>query len=305
MDSLGALDLERANSARQNTLKSDSLVSDNSLTRNKSNPASPIDGEANSNEDARLKTAQNKTAIENAQRILNRQDRLYREYADQSAQLARDIDRLNRRLETNRRQSRNNYYPVPIPYNNSQNSNKPVASVPIKVTDTVYVRDTIYSLHSDTLKKVISLSAMKQDAVDNQVRDTIKISDTVVIKNPAKQMSFDYTTMPEIIVLFGIGKSDVLPVYDSQLNFVAGILKKNPLLHALISGHTDSSGSKAINQKLSLERAQAVAGYLVNKGISQDQMILESFSSKDPAVTGAGKTARSQNRRVVLKLLEK
>ena len=56
------------------------------------------------------------------------------------------------------------------------------------------------------------------------------------------------------------------------LDIVAGIMEKYGNTDFIIEGHTDTSGPKSFNQKLSEMRANAVKDYLVNKGISEDQL---------------------------------
>jgi outer membrane protein OmpA-like peptidoglycan-associated protein len=188
--------------------------------------------------------------------------------------------------------------PITVPYNNSGYTNKQgppqittatVANVaPIKKTDTVYIRDTVTIVPAaDTVTHVVTKKSQP---------------DTVFIKDSLKQPSFNYAALPEDIVLFGVGKSDVQPIYDTRLNFIADILNKTPGLQVIVTGHTDATGSKAINEKLSLQRAEAVSYFLMNKGVSKKQITIKSLSSEKPAVTGGTPTARSQNRRVSIKL---
>ena len=65
-----------------------------------------------------------------------------------------------------------------------------------------------------------------------------------------------------------------------------------------IYGHTDSSGNDAINQPLSEKRAQSVADYLKNCGISSSRMTVEGKSSSMPVADNATKEGKAQNRRV-------
>ena len=77
-----------------------------------------------------------------------------------------------------------------------------------------------------------------------------------------------------------------------------------------ISGHTDSKGDDAYNQKLSEERAQAVVTHLITNGISADRMIAKGYGKTMPAAANKkvnGKDnpeGRQLNRRVELKITE-
>ncbi|MBF0209885.1 MAG: OmpA family protein [Desulfamplus sp.] len=101
-------------------------------------------------------------------------------------------------------------------------------------------------------------------------------------------------------LLFDFDKSDIKPSGYADLDNVVSILNKNPNLKIDIQGHTDSKGSDAYNQSLSMRRAKAVEGYLLNKGISQDRMKCEGYGESMPAASNDTEFGRSLNRRVQL-----
>ena len=57
-----------------------------------------------------------------------------------------------------------------------------------------------------------------------------------------------------------------------ELNRIIRLMKENPTMRVEISGHTDNIGTDKANQKLSMQRAQSVVEYLINKGISKDRL---------------------------------
>jgi outer membrane protein OmpA-like peptidoglycan-associated protein len=65
-----------------------------------------------------------------------------------------------------------------------------------------------------------------------------------------------------------------------------------------IAGHTDSRGSKKINQKLSLDRATTVLNYLVNRGITPGRLIAKGYGSARPKATNKTAKGRLKNRRI-------
>ena len=65
-----------------------------------------------------------------------------------------------------------------------------------------------------------------------------------------------------------------------------------------VEGHTDSTGSKAINRKLSQERATAVADYLGNNGIGEEKVNAVGYGFEKPIASNKSRTGRMQNRRV-------
>ena len=103
-------------------------------------------------------------------------------------------------------------------------------------------------------------------------------------------------------VLFETNQYDILPISFPYLDSLAkGILSLN-IKYVIISGHTDSIGSEINNQKLSLNRAEAVKQYLVSKNISTDKIKTEGKGSSKPLVPNNTSENRSLNRRVEMVL---
>jgi OOP family OmpA-OmpF porin len=76
------------------------------------------------------------------------------------------------------------------------------------------------------------------------------------------------------------------------------LLAAHPMARAEIVGHTDSGGSEEYNQALSEARAQAVADFLVEGGVSREQLIVEGDGELFPIATNETEEGRAQNRRV-------
>ena len=68
-------------------------------------------------------------------------------------------------------------------------------------------------------------------------------------------------------------------------------------------GHTDSVGSAAYNQKLSLKRAEAVKAYIISKGIEPNRVYTEGKGAKQPIADNKTKAGRSKNRRVEIEVV--
>ncbi len=92
----------------------------------------------------------------------------------------------------------------------------------------------------------------------------------------------------------------IKPQAFDPLDQIADVLKTHPQITVKVQGHTDSIGTKAYNDALSLRRAQAVKAYLTDKGIHGDRLILEGFGHSKPAVSNTTAKGRSLNRRVEL-----
>jgi outer membrane protein OmpA-like peptidoglycan-associated protein len=105
-------------------------------------------------------------------------------------------------------------------------------------------------------------------------------------------------SMPD--VLFDTGKADLQAVARERLAKVAGILLSYPDIRVEIDGFTDSTGSAEFNQRLSQERAQAVATYLGSQGVNLSAMTERGFGEDQPVASNDTASGRQQNRRVEL-----
>lgn len=101
-------------------------------------------------------------------------------------------------------------------------------------------------------------------------------------------------------VLFQTGKSSLSAAAEAGLSKVAYNLKQFPETDVTIVGYTDNTGSEAVNQKLSLERAQSVMNYLISQGIPADRLKAEGDGWNNPIASNATAEGRAQNRRVEL-----
>ena len=106
-------------------------------------------------------------------------------------------------------------------------------------------------------------------------------------------------------ILFNTGKSTFKSGVTEKIDVIAKVMNKNPKANFLIEGHTDSTGSAAINDKLSKERAMAVKDYLVKKGIDTTRLDAQGFGQNQPIASNKTADGRSQNRRVVVKVTNK
>jgi outer membrane protein OmpA-like peptidoglycan-associated protein len=99
-------------------------------------------------------------------------------------------------------------------------------------------------------------------------------------------------------VLFDTGKFDLRPIAREKLARLGGIVLAHPGLKLDIEGHTDSTGSDALNQKLSDQRADSVRKYLIEQGLPETSLIAVGFGSSMPVADNATAAGRQQNRRV-------
>ena len=89
----------------------------------------------------------------------------------------------------------------------------------------------------------------------------------------------------------------------ARLDDLVGKLKAVNLEVIIAIGHTDSIGSKAYNQKLSVRRANAVKAYLVSKGIAANRIYTEGKGETQPVADNRTKEGRAKNRRVEIEVV--
>jgi outer membrane protein OmpA-like peptidoglycan-associated protein len=86
------------------------------------------------------------------------------------------------------------------------------------------------------------------------------------------------------------------------LDQVIAYIKANPSMKFEIGGHTDNTGGKGLNQRLSYDRAKSVYFYLISKGISKSRLSYEGYGSTFPIAPNTTAEGKAKNRRIELKL---
>ena len=96
-------------------------------------------------------------------------------------------------------------------------------------------------------------------------------------------------------------KSNLQPVLDQ---FAQG-LNSQPNTEVRIVGHTDSTGSDAINNPLSVNRAVSARDYLASRGVSAQRIAIDGRGSREPVADNNSETGRTANRRIEIFLAER
>jgi len=105
-------------------------------------------------------------------------------------------------------------------------------------------------------------------------------------------------------VNFELGKAVLLPISREILQEVARSLVTNPQVRVEVAGHTDSTGSVAVNERLSLARAESVKAFLIENGVAAERMEVQGYASTQPVATNRTVSGRAQNRRVELRRID-
>jgi outer membrane protein OmpA-like peptidoglycan-associated protein len=104
-------------------------------------------------------------------------------------------------------------------------------------------------------------------------------------------------TMPGQVV-FAVGKSTLLPSARRRLDQVSQVLKGSFVQKIVVEGHTDSTGTSELNQRLSEQRAATVRDYLVSKGVPRGQIESHGLGDGHPVTDNRTPESRAENRRV-------
>ncbi|HET8613242.1 MAG TPA: OmpA family protein [Sphingomonas sp.] len=103
-------------------------------------------------------------------------------------------------------------------------------------------------------------------------------------------------------ITFATNSYTIEPPFQATLDKVARTLADYPQTFVDVYGFTDSTGTDAINQPLSENRARSVADYLSSHGVNPARIAIRGYGSAYPVASNATPEGRAQNRRVEIKL---
>ncbi len=109
-------------------------------------------------------------------------------------------------------------------------------------------------------------------------------------------------SLPDI--LFDTNKATLKQNAQVAMGKLAGIVSVFPNINLRVEGHTDSTGTDAINDRLSRERANAVVSFLEGQGVAARRLTAEGYGSKIPVADNGTVDGRARNRRVEIILAE-
>ena len=109
----------------------------------------------------------------------------------------------------------------------------------------------------------------------------IKVGESVILNN----------------IFFESDKYELKGESSSELGVITKLMEKNPTLKIEIGGHTDNTGTEALNQKLSENRAKSVYDYLVSHGVSAARLSFKGYASSKPVADNNKLEGKAKNRR--------
>lgn len=106
-------------------------------------------------------------------------------------------------------------------------------------------------------------------------------------------------------ISFDTGRADIKPNLRPILDQFASGLSGQPNTEVRIIGHTDSTGSAAVNDPLSTQRAAATRDYLAQRGVDPQRVMIAGHGEREPVADNSTDAGRARNRRVEIYLAER
>ena len=134
------------------------------------------------------------------------------------------------------------------------------------------------------------------DRKEKRLREELQGTGVDVNRNPDGSINM---VMPS--VTFATNSSTIQGQFQGALNDVAKVLREDGTANQLaivVHGHTDNTGSDAVNNPLSQNRANSVKNYLSAQGISSSRITARGYGSTSPVADNSTASGREQNRRV-------
>ena len=105
-------------------------------------------------------------------------------------------------------------------------------------------------------------------------------------------------------ISFDTGRADVKPNFRPILDQFAASLVQNPATTVTIIGHTDSTGTDAVNNPLSVNRAASTRDYITARGVAASRISIDGRGSREPVASNDTTENRAKNRRVEIFVAE-
>ncbi|MDR0637764.1 MAG: OmpA family protein [Spirochaetaceae bacterium] len=162
--------------------------------------------------------------------------------------------------------------------------------------------DTTIEFRAKGIAEIVESEMMDREETVLQVAEEIErldIPGTTVKETP------EGITLSLDNIQFEPDSDRFLPGEEAKLDKIAALLARFKDRDLLIGGHTAMAGTKEDRDRLSLERAEAVASYLIRQGVrSTGNIVTRGYGADRPIASNATDAGRQQNRRVEITILE-
>jgi outer membrane protein OmpA-like peptidoglycan-associated protein len=146
---------------------------------------------------------------------------------------------------------------------------------------------------TDSANQQAAMSSQQADAANARASD---LANELAALHAQKTDRGTVFTLGDVV--FATGKADLKPGAMANFDRLATALSKQTDRHVTIEGHTDSVGSEDSNMSLSQRRADAVKGYLVNRGVDAGRISAVGKGEGFPVTSNSSAAGRQKNRRV-------
>jgi outer membrane protein OmpA-like peptidoglycan-associated protein len=136
------------------------------------------------------------------------------------------------------------------------------------------------------------------DQQEAELRAEFENAQNVQIEREEKQISLTFKSD----MMFDTGSAAILPGAYGEISRTAKVLNRYPESIILVRGHTDSTGSETMNQKLSEQRADSVKKNLVSQNVNPDRILTVGYGETSPVANNDTEAGRAANRRVEVKI---
>jgi len=140
----------------------------------------------------------------------------------------------------------------------------------------------------------------RQEEQKRQMEEATAGTGVAVTQTPDNRLKLDIPSD----ISFDVNRADIKPNFRAILDTFANGLVNNPRSNITIIGHTDSSGTDAINNPLSLNRAASVRDYLTNRNVALSRIAIDGRGSREPLVANDTPANKAKNRRVEIFVAE-
>ncbi|MBI2569893.1 MAG: OmpA family protein [Candidatus Schekmanbacteria bacterium] len=175
------------------------------------------------------------------------------------------------------------------------------------------VGQTPQTVGMQSLQEVVRLSARQGEEAPVETRIRFTSADTAEVTfvfGAGASAIAKALGLPRVLVFdygaqttFAVGKHEIKPEFTSSLDRQVQMLSSYfPGIDIYVCGHTDSSGDPQKNLALSLDRARAVADYLVAGKVPQEHVKTQGFGADYPLASNESEEGRAQNRRTEIVL---
>lgn len=138
-----------------------------------------------------------------------------------------------------------------------------------------------------------------------------QVSEAISVIDPAarRQAALDSfrTQLKAIdtsIVAFEPGSALLAASSDTSLEALLALMSQHPDFRIRVAGHTDDTGSTAVNLRISRERAGSVARWLITRGVARGRVIATGYGSTQPVADNATESGRARNRRIEISYVD-